>query len=271
MNNKFILLLILSLLVAVPFLYSADIQIKEFVNDYADIINPDEEKQLDSILQNIYDSGIAQYSIVTVKSLEGKDIESYSLDLAQGNLGDSEKNNGLLLLVALDDRKYRFEVGRGLEYILNDAKVGRIGRTYLVPNFQSGDYGRGIVEASQAVKSILLNETDSEYAINDCVCAEDEILIEKTVSGRYECSCAKLSDVLPFIIISFVIFIGIFGLVIFLIVKASKSKNKYFNAATGALILFGGGRGGRGGFGGSGGFGGFGGGGFGGGGASGGW
>jgi len=240
------------LCIALPSVIPADIKIKGFVNDYADIISPADEQELNSILGQIYNSGEAQYAIVTVNSLEGKDIESYSLNLAQGKLGDKEKNNGLLLLVAIDDRQYRFEVGRGIEYILNDAKVGRIGRNYIVPNFQAGDYSKGIVEASLAVRSILLGENESDYY----------------VSGK-EIDYQVYED-----IILFVFFISLFfvlPVLVGILRRKGKLKNRYFDAAAGAVILFGrGGRGGAGG-GGLGGFGGFGGGGFGGGGAGGRW
>lgn len=245
--TRYVLFLMISLLV-VPAVLS-QVEIKDFVNDYAGIIDVNTKTQLDSDLKQIYDSGIAQYSIVTIKSLEGKDIESYSLNLAQSHLGSTEKNNGLLLLVALDDKQYRFEVGRGIEYILNDAKAGRIGRTYLVPNFKEGNYSNGILEASLAVKSVLLGDNSSEYYISE-QSNDSELWINLAV---------------------FLIMILIFILpAIINHNMRKKHKDKYFNAANGAIILFGGGRGGSGGFSG-GGFGGFGGGGFGGGGASGGW
>src|SRR3989344_7374734 len=109
------LYLVLILLIFLPAVFSADVKVTGFVNDYANIIDASSKTQLETNLKQIYDSGIAQYSIVTIKSLEGKDIVSYSLELAQGVLGNKEKNNGLLLLVSLDDRKYWFQVGRGLE------------------------------------------------------------------------------------------------------------------------------------------------------------
>lgn len=222
------------------------VEIKGFVNDYANIIDDASEKELDSRLQQLYDSGTAQFAIVTLHSLDGKDIESYSLDLAQGVLGDKEKNNGLLLLVALEEREYRFEVGRGLEAVLTDSISGRIGRDYLVPNFRAGDYGTGIVEAAKAVQSVLTGDTASEYYVT-------EQSVDETI----------------YLIFYFIFFIMIFVLpILAFFLKRKKFKNRYFNAAAGAIILFGN-RGGRGGSGG--GFGGFGGGSFGGGGSSGGW
>jgi len=220
-------------------------KIDGFVNDYANVLSEQNEAMLSGTLEQIFRSGQVQYSIVIINSLEGEAIESYSLRLSQGNLGDKEENNGLLLLVAIDDKKYRFEIGRGIEYILNDAKAGRIGRQYLVPNFQNGDYTRGIIQASLAVKSVFLNETDSTYYVSNAP--------QRKVNMG-----SLLYSIFIFIFI-FSSFIPSFN--------NKRRRNRYFNAATGAIILFGGGRRG----GGQGGFGGFGGGGFGGGGASGGW
>jgi len=243
-KNKFITIIFLLLL----FLQcvSAEVEIKGFVNDYANIINDADEQQLNQVLENLYNSGEAEYSIVTVDNLEGKDIESYSLNLAQGNLGDTEKNNGLLLLVALEERKYWFQVGRGLEYILNDAKVGRIGRYYLVPNFQEGNYGNGILEASLSVNSIILGENASKYY----------------VTGNEGYNEERIGDA----IYAFFLLLFIASNILVVFVRKRKFKNRYFNAAATAVILFGG-RGRHGG----GGFGGFGGGSFGGGGAGGSW
>jgi uncharacterized protein len=235
------------ILLIIPFVFAETVKINGFVNDYANIISSSDKIQIEDTLKSIYDSGVAQYSIVTIKSLEGRDIESYALELSQGNIGDSQKNNGLLLLVAVDDRKYRFEVGRGIEYILNDAKVGRVARNYIVPNFKDGNYGKGILEASIAIRDILLG--NSSLAIDETKTSLDPEL-------TYIMLVLVIFFVIPFIINIF---------------RLARKKKKYFDAATGALILFGGGRGGGGFSGGSGGFGGFGGGSFGGGGASGGW
>ncbi|RJQ15638.1 TPM domain-containing protein [Candidatus Woesearchaeota archaeon] len=150
----FVILFLFSLL-AIPFIHAYEID--SFVNDYADVLTDEDEYELTSILISIFDSGAAEYAVVTVPSLGGQDIESYSFNLANGVLGDPEKNNGLLLLVAIEDREYRFEVGRGLEPTLNDALVGRIGRYYLVPYFKEGNYGQGMIEASLALERMLIN------------------------------------------------------------------------------------------------------------------
>jgi uncharacterized protein len=253
MLQKFISALIVGLLLLLPCVLSDDIQITGFVNDYAKIITPEYVSQIELILKNLQDTKTAEFAIVIIPSLNGQSMESVSLNLAQGKLGDKSKNNGLLLLISLQDRQYRFEVGRGLEGELNDAKIGRIGRTYLQPNFKNGDYGKGIYESAIAVKDVLYRNESSEIVQSE--------KFDKT---------QLLITLIPFIIL-FILVIGVASISSAHNNK-QKERGKYFEAATMAALLFGGkGRGGMGGFSGGGGFGGFGGGGFGGGGAGGHW
>lgn len=218
------------------------VSIDGLVNDEANVLTKDEERELEGVLRPLYDAGVAQYAVVTVPSLEGRDVEGYAFDLAEGVLGEREKNNGLLLLVAIEDRKYRFEVGRGLEPVLPDIVVGRIGREFLVPHFREGNYAAGILEASRAVSAKVQNETESSYYVAE-------------TQGRPNAAVFLLSFLLVIIIIG-VIFSALAG--------GGRSDGDYFLTAWAASqMMRGGGVGG--------GFGGFGGGGFGGGGASGGW
>ena len=227
--------LLLSLILCIPFVF-AQIEIKNTVNDYAEILTG-YESQITEVADSFKDQ--VQFAVVTVNSLDGKDIESYSYNLAQGHLGDTQKNNGLLLLISLNDRQYRFEVGRNIESTFNDAKVGRIGRMYLVPNFKNSEYGKGVLEATIAVKNIL-NGTDTDSVISEYDWETIQILV-------------------AIIFVVFVIFAAI--------MSNYAKKDRYFKAAKNSRTVFGPvwGQGGlKGG-------GGFGGGSFGGGGASGGW
>jgi len=152
----------------------------------------------------------------------------------------------------MNDRQYRFEVGRGLEPVLPDIIMGRIGRNYLEPYFKQGQYSQGIKEASLAIRDTLAEKIESEYYVS--------------AEPKY--------DFTPFLIL----FIFWVLFIIILVVslknqpkkKGKKRKDSDFFTAAWLLSSMMRGSGGRGGFSG-GGFGGFGGGSFGGGGASGGW
>ena len=244
-----ILLLVLPLSLAES---PSNIKITSFVNDYGNIFSDVEEATLSNLLKNIYDSNTAEFSIVTIKSLDGYDSQGFAQEISEGNLGDSEKNNGLLLLIAVEDRQYWFNVGRGLEPIFNDAKIGRIGRESIVPYFKEGLYFDGCISATNQIAKEL----------------EVELTNNVTPSPISQTS---INPTLVFVMMFFI-------LSIFRTIaarnqvkdgKKRKNNSNLFLAAIFASSMMRGGRGGSGGFGG--GFGGFGGGGFGGGGAGGGW
>jgi uncharacterized protein len=99
-------------------------------------------------------------AILTIKSLEGQNIEEFAINIAHDKwkLGQKGKDNGLLFLIAVNDRKYRIEVGYGLEGLLPDSLVGGIGRQYLVPNFRSGDYSKGIYAAAVVIANKIATD-----------------------------------------------------------------------------------------------------------------
>ncbi|MBC8501202.1 MAG: TPM domain-containing protein [Nanoarchaeota archaeon] len=239
-----ICLILLSLIVSAE--NPGDIRLQGFVNDYAQVLSSQEETVISNTLKPFYDSGRAQFAVVTVNSLDGRDIESFALEVAQGKLGEEDENNGLLLLIAVQDRKYRFEVGRSLEPYLNDAKIGRIGRQILVPAFQGEDYAGGI----QAAVLEVAKELDVE-------------ITSTPIPLKRANNSGLLRLLFPFIFF-IIIFVSAFRS---RSIHGKRKGNDFFFAALLAASMM---RGGRGGLGGAG-FGGFGGGGFGGGGASGGW
>ncbi|MBI4438482.1 TPM domain-containing protein [Candidatus Woesearchaeota archaeon] len=132
------------------------------VNDEAGIISPEEEQQLQRILEEIEQNTTAEVAVATVNSLEGQPIEEYSMKLAHKTLGEKDKDNGILILAALKEREYRIEIGYGLEGIINDAKAGRIGRQNIEPNFAKGEYGKGLIAAAIEISAILKKEQGSQ-------------------------------------------------------------------------------------------------------------
>ncbi|MFQ5621294.1 MAG: TPM domain-containing protein, partial [Candidatus Nanoarchaeia archaeon] len=139
MKLQYILLL---LLLCTPVL--ALDSITDFVHDEADILNASLEAELRDVLGGMAREGVVEMAVVTINSLEGESKEEYALRLAHDKLGDKEEDNGLLLLIALEEQEYRVEVGYGLEGVLNDAKVGRFAREFLVPSFKEGKYDEGV-------------------------------------------------------------------------------------------------------------------------------
>ena len=115
------------------------------------------------MLKDLEAETTAQMVVLTINSLEGEPIESFSHQTAvKWGIGQKGKDNGVLLTVAVKDHKYRFEVGYGLESTLPDSLMGSIGRQYLVPNFRKGDYAGGILAAVTEVISKLMFVTGAQ-------------------------------------------------------------------------------------------------------------
>jgi uncharacterized protein len=129
---------------------------RHYVEDYANVIDSSDEHSLNGILQELEQKTSAQYIILTVQSTEGMPIEQFAIEHAQKwQLGQKGKDNGMLFVLAAKDRRYRFEVGYGLEGFITDQYCGRIGREVLVPLLKKGQYSKGIYEANlQIVKRI---------------------------------------------------------------------------------------------------------------------
>lgn len=129
------------------------------IADHAGVIKPDVAKKLDGWLTELERKTTAQVIVLTVKSLDGLPIEKFTIELmARWKLGQKGKDNGVLICVSTGDRKYRIEVGYGLEGAMPDSWCGTIGREYFVPNFRRGDYSTGIYEAGIAVASQIAKE-----------------------------------------------------------------------------------------------------------------
>lgn len=133
-----------------------------FVNDYAGVLSRDTKAYIMDKSASLEQETGAQIVVLTVKSLDGEDPETYALNVGrQWGIGDKDKDNGLLVLLAPDDGEIRVEVGRGLEGALNDAKVGRMIDTYALDAYKRGDFDAGTRELYNA----LLSETMVEYGL----------------------------------------------------------------------------------------------------------
>jgi uncharacterized protein len=130
---------------------------QKYVVDMAGIINDTVENKLNGYLQELEQKTTAQMIVLTIPDLGGDSIEDLSIRIANDKwkLGQKGKDNGVLFLIALKDRKYRIEVGYGLEGVLPDSLVGSLGRKLLVPYFKKGDYSDGIYATSLAVANII--------------------------------------------------------------------------------------------------------------------
>lgn len=127
------------------------------VNDYANVIDPITKKRLETILENLKQRAQIEAAVAVVKTTGDQDIYDYSLAVGRGwGIGPKdEEKAGLLLVVAIDDRKYFTQVSRHLEGDLPDGVVGQIQREVLVPAFRQGLYSKGISDTMETYVATL--------------------------------------------------------------------------------------------------------------------
>jgi uncharacterized protein len=228
----------------------AQLKPTDYVNDFAHVLKPETVAQISAIATQLDQKANAQVALVTINTLDGRDIESYAVDLfKQWGIGRKGTDRGVLILYVIQDRRARIEVGYGLEPILPDGKVGGFQRE-AAPQMRAGDYNGALTLVFSRVAQTIAADAGVQLTgtVQARAPARDDQVDVQLSAGKI-----------------------IFFIIVIIIVLATPLRSVLF-----WLLLsgMGGGRGGGwggggfGGGGGGGGFGGFGGGGSGGGGAS---
>jgi uncharacterized protein len=163
------------------------------VVDQAHLLPADAQQALEQKLAALEDKSGIQFVVATVSSLQGQEIEPYANDLFRHwALGEKTKNNGVLLLVAPNEKKVRIEVGYGLEGTLTDALSKVVIANAIAPRFKAGDFPGGIGRGVDDVITILTTDA-SEWT--------------KKPKVRVDDPNAAFDAILPFLIVALVIFI----------------------------------------------------------------
>ncbi len=133
----------------------------DYVSDYAHVLSAETIAQLDSICGQLDHSGAnSQIAIVTIHNLNGDDAADYANQLEdKWKMGKKGSDKGALVLLAVDDHKYRIDVGYGLEGILNDAKVGDVGRA-MVPYLRAKDYDSAVTLAVGQLAQVIASDAN---------------------------------------------------------------------------------------------------------------
>jgi uncharacterized membrane protein YgcG len=125
-----------------------------FVNDFAGVVDSDAKQRLEGLLNRLKQRAQIEFALVTVKTTGGEDINNYSLALARGwGVGTSVRGasgGGLLLLVAVEDHRWRIQVSRSLEADMPNDVVGELGGLMNEP-FRAGKYGEGLTKCVEAL------------------------------------------------------------------------------------------------------------------------
>lgn len=192
-----------------------------YVNDYANILSVEVKNYIISSNLDLNNKTGAQIVVVTVPSLNGQTIEEYATELFRKfGIGDKDKNNGVLLLCSTGDRKFRIEVGYGLEGRLTDGKTGRIQDEYIIPYLKNDDWDAGIKNGFSAV----LQEVSNEYGI--------------TINGAEEVSQTTSTNNKNEDKFSVILYLSIFATIIMGIVKKGFHPFKFIYVAIITAVSF---------------------------------
>jgi uncharacterized protein len=153
------LLALIAFLPLVAFAYTSPGKPVGFVNDFAQMLTADTRSALEQELKNFRAEKAHEIAVVTVPTIADETIETYAVKLfAEWGIGGKEKDNGVLLLIARDEREVRIEVGYGLEGALTDLESKQIIDKVIVPAFARGEIDAGVTQGVSAIEQAIASE-----------------------------------------------------------------------------------------------------------------
>jgi len=221
------------------------------VNDFAGVISSPDVNAMTQIIAELKQKTGAEIAVVTVNTTAPEDITTYSVGLYQAwGIGEKGKDNGVLILVAISDRKAWITTGYGIEPIIPDGLAGEIYRNVMRPYFRQGNYGKGMLLAVQEIATRIANS----YGVK----LSKQVSIPKRTTARSKVApCGGiLGFIILFILFSLIFRLGPLGLLFFAPMfmggrRGYWSSSGGFGGFTGGFGGFGGGSTGGGGAGGS--------------------
>lgn len=212
------LLLIVSIFLLIPGIRSYALEVPVLqgrVNDYGEMISSEAESLLEERLKSFEMSDSTQIVILTVNSLEGDAIEDFTIRVAERwKIGQSKKDNGVILFVSKTDRRMRIEVGRGLEGVLTDLLSGRILDNVIRPRFKAGDYDGGFIDGTGSIIKACRGEFKNDTSGRSST-------VSKSTSGNF----------------IFIIFIVLYSVII-IVSKFSRLSSGGIGAVSLPLIVY---------------------------------
>src|SRR3989344_318559 len=194
------------------------------VNDFANLLNPQDKQELERKLRDYRDKTSIEVAVVTVPSLEGLTVEEYTLNLAtKWGVGDKEKDNGIVMLVAPNEREMRIEVGYGMEPDLTDAQAGRIIENYIIPQLKEQKMTAGIVAGIDAILSEL-GSTPFETRLEERRIAEEKR--QADAKRQAEESAVFMKFVGIFLVLGFLVSIPL--MLIYKNIRRTRKLNQQF-------------------------------------------
>jgi len=213
-----------------------------WVSDYANVIGTKSYQEMSGIINELEQKTGAEIAVVTVTNFGNDTIENFSAKLfKEWGIGKKGKDNGVLIIASIEDRRVRIEVGYGLEGVLTDGECGHILDTYVIPYFKENEYDTGLSRGVSAVASVIAKSAGVELSGGN-------IPAEQNSSGGFS------HDAFIFLIVLAMLIIFCRYVFMFLVFAGMSGRGRSFNSRLRNYGGFGGG--GFGGFSGGGGFGG---------------
>lgn len=223
----FIAFSLVFVLVSFSVFASVDNYKKSYAGDYAEVLSEETKNYIIKNSEVLQEKTKAQIAVVTIKSLQGEEIEDYSLKLFRNwQLGDKDLKNGVLILLSVEDRKARIDVGDGLEGRINDSKAGRLLDQCSIPYFKEDKWDIGI----KTLYSAILKEVYQEYDIEDIPQEVQNTIDENAIEDTQDDGIYML-----------IVIIAIIAIVIFAVIFSSKNNDGGQGTYGGGTGFFGGG------------------------------
>lgn len=202
--------IVISLVLTVPLFSEDKFPARQgLINDFADVIQQDAKKEMEIRVQEVLQKTGTTVVVATMPTIGENYLQGYVNDLYHTwGIGKKGENKGVLIFVAIKERKIRIETGYGVEGILPDGKVGEIIRNEMMPYLEKGDYGTGILNAVKNIAEVIA--TDAKVNLNG-----------QTSAVTRSNTAVKKSNELSITAISIIAFIvvGIIGLITWAILK----------------------------------------------------
>lgn len=136
-------------------------QYQNYVNDYANVLSLSAEREMNNLALEVKQKTGAEIVVVTVQHLQGLSVQDYATRLFENwGIGQKDKDNGLLILLAMQERKIWIEVGYGLEGVINDARAGQILDEYVVPFLKEQNYDKGFHNGMLAITQLIAQDNN---------------------------------------------------------------------------------------------------------------
>jgi uncharacterized protein len=192
-----------------------------YIDDYAQVFSAEGKSNMETLCRELHEKTKAQVFVVTVNTTEGEPVETFANELfAKWKIGEKKTDRGVLMLFAIKDRKRWIEIGYGLEGILNDAKVGDIGRT-MIPGLQAANYDEAAETGLRQITQVIA--TDAGVTLDALSTPAQEEAAPAPVTGLPP-SSESLSRFRWLFLVPFLIPILVFIFIFSAIFKAARRR-----------------------------------------------